>query len=208
MRKLKLNNRLIGGIGELMFEHYCFQNGFAFIRLEDIYNHFTGRRLLKFKCNYTRIEVIVPEDIEEELRKVSKPTNGKENSPTFVYDYLTVNLRYSFDNINGNYVAKPRLCKEDFFWGEVKTGSSPPSYNQIAFARSSELPVKLFRIKFSEYINAPEITHGLLLDEVKDTIHLQEPQIDYEAEEANFINQIDAVEIIIEDINGNGYTYD
>lgn len=43
MSQLEMNEILIGGIGELMFEHYCFQNSFAYIKLEDIYNRLTGQ---------------------------------------------------------------------------------------------------------------------------------------------------------------------
>jgi len=38
MGKLRMSKNLIGQLGELFFEHYCIQNGYAYIKLEHIYN--------------------------------------------------------------------------------------------------------------------------------------------------------------------------
>jgi DNA-binding XRE family transcriptional regulator len=190
-----MNELLIGKIGELMFEHYCFQNGFAYIKLEEIYNRLTGQCILTFCYNYMRIDVKIPDSLESELRDFAKPTNKNVHHPTFVYDYLTVNLRYSFDQNNGIYSVKPSLSQNDFCWIEVKTGNSPLSANQIEFARKAKLKVKLFRIRFNEFINSPKISHGMLLDEVGPSNICKEEEMEYTSSPTIELSPIDVNKI-------------
>lgn len=124
--KLELSNELQGDMGELIFKHYCYKNRFAYIRLEKIHKTFRRDNLLEFKFKNQLIIVEIPDEIADEVWKVCKPSNGKNDKPTYVFDYLTVNLDYYFDNIDGKFVKNIiPFCTKAFAWAEVKTGASP-----------------------------------------------------------------------------------
>ena len=78
---------------------------------------------------------------QEEIHKISRPSNRDVASPSFVYDYLACKAYDSDD---------PRLLDGmkfgDFRWVEVKTGHSQLSNNQIRQLNNITLPLVVFRI--------------------------------------------------------------
>lgn len=88
--------KLQGDIGELIFEHFCQRNQYAYIRLDEIYTTLSRQNRLKFKYGDRRISVRLPNDIADEIREFSRPINKDEFKPNFVFDFLTVSLRTSF----------------------------------------------------------------------------------------------------------------
>jgi len=119
MTKLQITPELRGDLGELYFKHLCMQRGFAFTKLEDIYNTFTPQDILEFKFGFDRVLIKIPEEIVDEIRRISKPldVNG---SLSFVFDFLTCRLGKEYvvgDEVNVRHVTA-------FSWVEVKTGTS------------------------------------------------------------------------------------
>ena len=152
MGKLKTTRKLKGDYGELIFEHFCQKNNYAYIGLEEIYNNLTPKNKLYFKYGYHRILVNLPSDIIEEVREVCRPSNNKENEPSFVFDYLTVSLHTSFDKKYSkerrgmvHFQIRPPT-NNAFNWVEIKTGKSRLSRNQKATKEKCVLPVVVFRI--------------------------------------------------------------
>lgn len=148
MGKLKVSNRLQGDYGELVFEHFSTQNNYAYIKLEEIYHTLTPKNKLVFQYGYQRIVVDIPEEITEEIRQFCKPSNQKDEQPSFVYDYFTVSIRncFSYDSKKRIYEqCKPPVPKS-FHWVEVKTGKSKLSKNQKAYKEVSKIGVSVFRV--------------------------------------------------------------
>jgi len=148
MGKLRSTNVLKGDYGELIFEHFSQQNNYAYISLEEIYNTLTPKNKLVFRYGRERIRVDIPEEIIEEIRKFSKPTNEREGKPYFVFDYLTVSIRSFF------CIDKEKKCtvqnrppkKICFNWVEIKTGKAKLTKNQKKYMEEAKIPVSVFRI--------------------------------------------------------------
>ena len=140
MTRIDVTNELRGDLGELYFKHLCQQRGYGYIRLEDIYNNYGLDRALEFKCGFDRIWVVVPEDVEDDIRDVCIPldVNG---SNSFVFDFLTVKLHPS-DREKDAVVKK----SEDFCWVEIKTGGSTLSKHQDDVREGCLIRFSLFRI--------------------------------------------------------------
>lgn len=145
MSELEVSNQLKGDYGEIVFEHFCIKNKHAYISLEEIYNNLTPKNILTFKYGYCRVEVKLPEEIIEEVRRICKPSNELEHQPSFVYDYLSVPL-YDFEFKDGRYVQKSSLSQSSFKWVEIKTGRSQLSDNQERTKKSLKLRLCVFRI--------------------------------------------------------------
>lgn len=147
---MKASAKLQGDMGELVFEHFCQCNQYAYIRLDEIYNTFTPRNILDFKYGDCKIPVRVPDNIVQEIREFSKPVSKDEFKPTFVFDFLTVSLKASFKKEDGCfYKQEPYLTHKAFNWIEIKTGKAKLSKNQKKFCDKSKIGVKLFRISTS-----------------------------------------------------------
>lgn len=145
--KLELSNELQGDMGELIFKHYCFKNKFAIIRLEKIFKTFRRDNKLEFKYKNQLISVGIPDDIADEVWSISRPSNGKNEKPTYVFDYLTVNIEHYFDEKNGVFIRnKTHFYTKAFAWSEVKTGISHLTENQLALKKRSKIPIKVFRV--------------------------------------------------------------
>jgi len=147
MGTLTTTPKLQGDYGELIFEHFCIKNNYAYITLEAIYNTLTPKNILVFRHGYERICVKLPEDIVEEVRRICVPSNGHEEEPSFVYDYFTVSLNNSFKRIKGGYAQHSFLSRKAFHWIEVKTGKSQLTKNQKETIKKITLPLRVFRIE-------------------------------------------------------------
>ena len=147
MSKLIVTKKLQGDFGELIFEHFCLQNKYAYLKLEDIYSTFTPQNKLIFKLENKRIQVKVPEEICQEIRQFCVPTNLNDAEPHFVFDFLTISLSYSFKEENGHYIQQPYLTSKAFHWVEIKTGNGKLTKNQKLYKDQSIIGVHVFRIK-------------------------------------------------------------
>ena len=141
---MEASTKLQGDIGELIFEHFCQRNQYAYITLDEIYSTFTSRQMLTFKYGDRRISVCVPDNTVNEIIEFSKPVNADEFKPNFVFDYLTVSLRTSFKKESDRYVQLPYLTHKAFSWIEIKTGKAKLSRNQKKYCDKSQIGVKLF----------------------------------------------------------------
>jgi len=151
-RKLEITNLFKGDFGELIYEHYSIQNDYAYLKTEEIYRTFTLEDVLKFRHGWERIAVKVPKLVEEEIRQFAKPSNNNELNPSFVFDYLSMSLKMSFDYDEGRKIHLPRpyLSEKAFKWVEIKTGESELSYNQKKRRNETKLGLYIFRINLSE----------------------------------------------------------
>ncbi len=140
MVNLEVTNLLRGDLGELYFKHLCLQRGFAYIKLEDIYNNFTPSDILEFKFGFDRIQIEIPSDIVDEVRRICKPVVFN-NSLSFVFDFLTCRLGASYfpGVIN-------RRESHHFYWVDVKTGGGQLSSRQIGTLKTCKIKGAIFRI--------------------------------------------------------------
>ena len=83
----------------------------------------------------------IPHRIEQEIHKISKPSNRDEASPSFVYDFLACK---AYDSNDPRHLDGMKF--EDFRWVEVKTGHSQLSNNQIRKLNTITLPLVVFRV--------------------------------------------------------------
>lgn len=156
---METTKKLQGDYGEIVFEHFCLDNEYAYIGLEDIYNNLKPDNKLRFRRGYDRIEVIIPDEIVEEVKRICRPSNSQDFEPSFVFDYFTVSLKYNFrveKDDKGNFLYsqfRPTKSK-DFSWAEVKTGKSKLSRNQRQTIKECKIWVYVFRIplEIPEYI--------------------------------------------------------
>jgi hypothetical protein len=141
MARIQVTNELRGDLGELYFKHLCQQRGYAYIKLEDIYNTFSPKGVLEFKLSFDRIPISIPEEITDEIWRVCRPTDV-DGSPSFVFDFLTcaVHKGYYVDQINIR-------SANDFNWVEIKTGDSTLSQHQDQVRQQCKIPFSIFRIK-------------------------------------------------------------
>lgn len=146
MAQVLKSPKLKGDFGELIFEHFSQKNEYAYISLEEIYNTLTPRNELVFRYGYKRILVRVPDELVEEIRLLCRPSNKKDLDPSFVFDYLTVSLKFSFKFIEGNYVMQPDLSTKAFNWVEIKAGKGVLSENQLKLKNKTKIPLRIFRI--------------------------------------------------------------
>lgn len=140
MTRIEVSNELRGDLGELYFKHLCQQRGYGYVRLEDIFNNFGLDRLLEFKCGFDRIIVLVPEDVEDDIRDVCMPldVNGTDS---FAFDFLTVKLHPK--DRDADFVQKK---PEEFCWVEIKTGGSQLSKHQNEVREGCFIRFSLFRV--------------------------------------------------------------
>ncbi len=138
---MEITPELRGDLGELYFKHLCQQRGYAYIRLEDIYNTFTPQDILEFKYGFDRILIQIPESIVDEIRHICKPTDIDGN-PSFVFDFLTCRLGDGWA-VNGEINNRD---VKDFSWVEVKTGASQLSKHQEETALFCKIKFNVFRI--------------------------------------------------------------
>jgi len=129
MTQINVDSSLKGALGELYFKHFCKINNYCYIKLEDIYRNFTPQGYLIFKCGFERLKIKIPEKEEDEIRMVCKPSNHDEESPSFVFDFLTYSREY-----------------KKLYWVEIKTGNSELRKNQEKMIKLCKLPVKIFKV--------------------------------------------------------------
>lgn len=141
-----MTDKLQGEIGELIFEHFCQRNEYAYIKLDEIYNTFTPRNLLRFRYGDRKIPVRVPDNIVDEVRRFSKPLNKDEFKPNYVFDFLTVSLKMSFAKRDDRYVQMPYLSNKAFYWIEIKTGKAKLSKGQKQYKDATAIGITVFRI--------------------------------------------------------------
>ncbi len=159
MGDILTNEKIRGDIGELIFEHFSEKNEYAVISLEEIYRTLKPDNKLIFRYGYERIEVKLPDDIAEEVRKFSRPTNNRENDPSFVYDFLTVSLKFSFKKTPKNdynvryHIQEPYITKKAFNWVEIKTGKGKLTKNQIKYGEETIIGLQVFRVDLDVWPN-------------------------------------------------------
>jgi len=142
MTRLEITPELRGDLGELYFKHLCMQRGYAFIKLEAIYNTLTPQGRLIFKYQFYRVNIQIPDSIVDEVRRVCRPTDLNA-SDAFVFDFLTCKLGKEF--MLGNEVNIRGAST--FSWVEVKSGASKLSKHQEEIARTCKIKFNVFRVK-------------------------------------------------------------
>lgn len=152
MAKLRVTNELRGNLGELYFKHLCRERGYAYVRLESIYNTLTPKSILEFKLGYDRIQIELPEEITEEVWRVCQPLSV-DGSSSYVFDFLTCKIDedYSLEQVN---IFPPT----NFHWIEVKTGKSMLSDHQREVRSECKMQFDVFRIE-----NVDASPHGVVI---------------------------------------------
>ncbi|MDA4119938.1 MAG: hypothetical protein OK436_05065 [Thaumarchaeota archaeon] len=139
MARIRLTPEFLGDLGELYFKHLCQQRDYGYIRLERLHRTLPNP-ILEFTHRFERIPVMLPEEILDEVTRVSKPTpvNGTNS---YVFDFLTTKV-YELDSVKYPNKREP----DDFCWVEIKTGNSKLSTHQFEVANSCKVRFSLFRI--------------------------------------------------------------
>jgi len=141
MGSLDITKELIGALGETYYKEYCAQRGWAYTSLEQINKNSIHNDKLEFKLGFERILVKIPSEIQKEIIETAKPSNNKEENPSFVFDFLSCKAHESDDPRNLN-----DLKPIDFRWVEVKTGLSDLTPNQINMAMKVKIPLIRCRV--------------------------------------------------------------
>ena len=149
MGTIKITSELFGELGETYYKEYCTQHRWAYTSLAQIYKNPINNDRLELKFGFKRILVKIPSEIQKEIIEISKPTNNKEENPSFVYDYLACK---AYENNNSRYLD--HMKPSDFRWVEVKTGSSELTQNQIDTTNKIKLP--LMRCRVANVMAPPE----------------------------------------------------
>ena len=138
MVNIKVTSKLLGTLGESYYKEYCDQKGlWAYCSVEFIDKVGINDGFLEFKQGFLRFQIKIPESIIPEINRISKPRLKKENSPSYVFDFLACKI--------GQYEKKKskilNKTPEDFNWVEVKAGSGKLSKNQ--YLKSTETSISL-----------------------------------------------------------------
>ncbi len=149
MGKIEITPRLLGELGETYYKEYCAQHGWAYTSVSQIYKNPIHDDRLEFKFGFERILVKIPPEIQKEITDVAKPTNDKEENPSFVYDFLACK---AYENTDPRHLDN--MSFEDFRWVEVKTGYSDLSTNQIDTLKKIKMP--LIRCRVANVLAPPE----------------------------------------------------
>ena len=65
MTRLQITNSLKGSLGELYYKEYCYQHGWAYTSLEQIFKNPLHNNRLEFKFGFERILVKIPFEIQD-----------------------------------------------------------------------------------------------------------------------------------------------
>lgn len=125
------------------------QHGWAYTSVAQIYKNPIHDDRLEFKFGYERILVKIPPEIQQEIMEVAKPTNNKEEKPSFVYDFLACK---AYESKDPRHLDEMKV--DDFRWVEVKAGNSGLSPNQIAMLEKIKLP--LIRCRVANVLASPK----------------------------------------------------
>jgi len=147
--RIKITPELFGELGETYYKEYCRLHGWAYTSLAQIYKNPINNDRLEFKFGFKRILVNIPPEIQQEITEISKPSNKKEENPSFVYDYLACK---AYQNDNPRYMDG--MTPDDFRWVEVKTGYSELTQNQIDATNKIKIP--LIRCRVANVMAPPE----------------------------------------------------
>lgn len=140
--RLEITPQFRGDLGELYFKHLCLQRGYAFTKLEAIYNTFTPQNVLELKFGFDRLLFEIPEVMVDEIRRICKPMDV-DGSNAYVFDFLTCKVGHQYNlGVDVNY----RDIKA-FSWVEVKSGTSQLSKHQLDTARTCKIKFNVFRVK-------------------------------------------------------------
>jgi len=135
MARIILSPELAGMLGECYYKDYCDKHGWAYISLEQIHKSEMKNGVIEFKKGMLRIPIKMPDEIKEEVARISKPSNSSILSPSYVFDFLACKI----GNGARAEIFKPK-SKDDFRWIEVKTGESELSPNQWRKLRQVTIP--------------------------------------------------------------------
>ena len=143
----RITNKLRGALGEIYYKEFCDQRGWAYTSLENIYETMNSHWLFTFKKGFSRIRIIIPPKIRDEVSRLIKPTNNSASSPSFVFDFLACKVGTS-----KNY--SPIVNGTNFAWVESKTGKGVFSSSQCNAMSKITLPLAIFHI--NDILEAPK----------------------------------------------------
>ena len=158
MGRVELTSELFGELGETYYKEYSRQHGWAWTSLSQIHKNPIHNDRLEFRFGFDRILVKIPSEIQKEIMEISKPSNNKEDNPSFVYDYLACK---AYQNSNPRNMDGMR--PDDFRWVEVKTGRSELTPNQIETTNKIKIPLIRYRVA---NVMAPPDEVNIYWDEV------------------------------------------
>ena len=138
MGYLEITPSLIGSLAECYYKEYCDQKGgWAYTSLEQIHKSDFADGKLEFKIGFQRFKIKIPNEIIEEIRKLSQPVFVKPNNPSYVFDFLACKMYQEDENLTD--ILDRRV--DDFSWVEVKSRGGRLSKNQLLASMHVTLPV-------------------------------------------------------------------
>ena len=153
MARIRITPRLIGTLSEAYYKEFCDQHGWAYISAEQIHENGIKNGVLKFKKGFHRILVNVPNEIVEEIKCISRPSNSSILNPSYVYDFLACRVGQDWKE---KEIINVKNMK-DFCWVDVKTGLSELTSNQISTLKKITIPLYRFRVP-NPLISSKDVT--------------------------------------------------
>jgi len=153
MANIKITPRLAGTLSQAYYKEFCDQHGYAYTSLERIHEVGIEKGVLKFKKGFNRIMVKLPDEIINEVKTVSRPSNSSILKPSFVYDFLACKVGQDWKERDIMNVKN----KHDFCWVDVKTGNTELTPNQISTLKKITIPLYRFRVP-TPFIPSREVT--------------------------------------------------
>jgi len=143
----RITNKLRGSLGEIYYKEYCDQKGWAYTSLENLYETMNPEWEFTFKKGFHRIKIKIPEEIRDEVKQLTKPTNNSSTSPSFVFDFLAckVGTEKDYSNLNSHPY---------FAWVESKTGNAIFSASQVRAMSNIAMPLAIFHV--DDVLDKPE----------------------------------------------------
>ena len=142
MARIKITERLTGTLSQAYYKEFCDQHGYAYTSLERIHEIGIKNGVLNFKKGFNRIIIRLPDDIINEVKNISRPSNSSILKPSFVYDFLACKVGQDWKERDIVNIKD----KNDFCWVDVKTGNSELTPNQILTTKKITIPLYRFRV--------------------------------------------------------------
>jgi len=155
MGNLAITNRLKGRLAEVCFEEFSDQRNYAYLHSREIWQTMNGNcNELLFRHRFEFVTAFLPWEAVSEVYALSRPSNlhmekNQEiiREPSFVYDYLTVSLRYFKKDANNLHYRTDQVPIEALNWVEVKFNKAKLSKNQKNLLFKTTIPTCIFRVK-------------------------------------------------------------
>jgi len=166
MDNFKIDDDMIGRVGEAIFQSYCDQNGIVYTPLcnlkERVDRHVDNSMFLaKFNFRKQSFLQYLPDEFIPEIESVTLSTRS-DSPESSVFDFFAIDIKNSTPNRAKGSGAGSRYLKiprEAYHWAEIKTGEIHLSEQQERKILEYKLPVIIYNVlnPFSKAVSLVKI---------------------------------------------------